>query len=120
MTLSQRQVFELCDLFAALHDGALSDAEVRAAEGLLREDRDVCRLYVRYMRVCAAWHGTSAAVGRTRNQAINRPPTVLPARRSTGRHRPMPLFCRLPRMAATCPTLRRQRHLWKAVPFWDS
>jgi hypothetical protein len=57
MTLSQRQVFELCDLFAALHDGALSDAEVRAAEGLLREDRDVRRLYVRYMRVCAglAW-----------------------------------------------------------------
>ena len=72
MTLSQRQVFELCEQFAALHeadpqdtdlqdtdlqDGKLDAAALQELEQRIREDREVRRLYLRYMRVCAglAW-----------------------------------------------------------------
>lgn len=57
MTLSQREIFELCEQFAALHDGNLDRPAVQTLERRLQEDREARRLYVRYMRVCAglAW-----------------------------------------------------------------
>ena len=62
MKLPQRRFFELCERFAALHDGNLEDAEVQALEELLGTDSEARRLYVRYMRLCAglAWdiHGS--------------------------------------------------------------
>ena len=53
MTLSQRQVFELCEQFAALHDGNLDETAAEELEQRILKDRDARRLYVRYMRVCA-------------------------------------------------------------------
>ena len=67
MTLSRRQVLELCEQFAALHDAELPDADLSGVnldtaalqmlERRIREDSEVRRLYVRYMRLCAglAW-----------------------------------------------------------------
>lgn len=64
MTLSRRQVLELCEQFAALHDAELPIADLpgmnldaaalQILEQRIREDREVRRLYVRYMRLCAA------------------------------------------------------------------
>jgi hypothetical protein len=63
MTLELRDVFALCEQFAALHDGALEPAQMAQLEERLNADREVRRLYVRYMRICAglAWDFSDGA-----------------------------------------------------------
>lgn len=60
MDLSQKEMRRLCDMFAALHDGRLSQQDVRGLEKTILESRAARRLYVRYIRICA---GVSWASG---------------------------------------------------------
>ncbi len=82
MTLELREVFGLCEQFAALHDGSLEPADFLRLEERLNGDREVRRLYVRYMRICAglAWDfsdGAEAADAAT-------PATTIPENTAAG------------------------------------
>ena len=118
--LSQSQVFELCGQFAALHDGALDEADARTLEQLLRTDREVRRLYVRYMRLCAVWRGTFKG-----HRLSMRGNTA--AKRSCARIRAGPALSKWlgPKLALLCPqeaaavSFRCRRRLPRASPAGD-